>query len=100
MPLTAWLLLLCAVISINVEEPLRVPKPALSSIPQSFAWAERRLHRAHFSARFPSLSHLSLQDYYTSLILVSPLPLNKASGEARRIMAAYMTHISLFCFSQ
>ena len=55
---------------------------------------ERSSHRTHFSARFPSLSHLSLQDYYTSLVLAPPLLLNEAPGGALwayRLMAAY-TH--------
>lgn len=63
-----------------------------TSISQSVPWTERSLHRTHFSARFPSLSHLSLQDRNTSLILASPVLPNEAPGgtlSAYRLMTAY-----------
>lgn len=91
-------------ILISSEESCLVPSPRFhSSISQSFAWAERSSHRTHFSARFLSLSHLSLQDYYTSLVLASPLLPNKAPGGppwAHRLTAAYTFHISHFCFTR
>lgn len=72
-----------------------------STISPSFAWAEGSSHKTHFGARFPSLSHLSLQDYYTSLILASPLLLNKAPGEAlwaHGLMATYTSPIKPLLF--
>lgn len=76
------LILSLTMILISNEEGCLFPVPhSHSSISQSFAWAEWSSHRTHFSARFPSLCHLSLQDYYTSLILASPLFPNKAPGE-------------------
>lgn len=72
------------------------------SISDSFAWMGQSSHTTHCDARFPTLSHLSLQDHYSSLVLASPLVPNKAAGGlcgAYRLMPSYTSPISHFCFT-